>query len=498
MYRYIVSLLVILGGFSLSAQNFEELKRKMYDEFSDFKSLQENKFESYRDEVNAEFAAFMRMAWKRYEGLPAVPEYPKVPDVPPVVLPDLGDPDIPDNELPYVDVIPLEFEDMPPVPLMPLSDVPEEPIKTEDPVVQMMFYGSECRFQFDLDDRVWLKGSSEEDAADMWSAMCGEGYDSLIMSVLQVRYDMNLCDWAYYSLAGSLSEHIYGENNEAKLLTAFIMNQSGYKLRIARSDDGAFHILIGTDDGIYECPGFEVNGQMFYLTDGCDVSSLYVFDREFPNEKALRLTITDRQLFADDRSQERTLSSEEYPIAKVQVGVNVNLINFYNTYPHPFKKTGPPASWAFYAKAPLSLHLERQLLAPLAEAIAGRSQEESANILINFVQTAFDYQTDDVQWGCERSFFPEETLFYPYSDCEDRSILYARLIKDLMGLDVVFLYYPGHLATAVRFDEDVKGDYLVIDENKYIVCDPTYINAPIGMQMPGLEMKEINVIRINY
>ena len=63
---------------------------------------------------------------------------------------------------------------------------------------------------------------------------------------------------------------------------------------------------------------------------------------------------------------------------------------------------------------------------------------------------------------------------------------------------MVFLYYPGHLATAVRFDEDVKGDYLVIDENKYIVCDPTYINAPIGMQMPGLEMKEINVIRINY
>lgn len=498
MIKKFISAILFLGGLSVSAQTFDEFRRSMSDSFDGYKAKKFKEYSEYRDQLNSMYSDFMRQAWKRYEGLPAVPEYPKVPDVPPVVLPDLGDPDIPDNELPYVDVIPLEFEDMPPVPLMPLSDVPEEPIKTEDPVVQMMFYGSECRFQFDLDDRVWLKGSSEEDAADMWSAMCGEGYDSLIMSVLQVRYDMNLCDWAYYSLAGSLSEHIYGENNEAKLLTAFIMNQSGYKLRIARSDDDALHVLIGTDDGIYQCPCFEVNGQLFYLTDGSEASSLYVFDREFPNERALRLTITGRQMFADDRSHERTLSSEEYPSAEVQVGVNLNLMSFYDTYPHPFKKTGPPASWAFYAKAPLSLHLERQLLAPLAEAIAGRSQEESANILLNFVQTAFDYRTDDVQWGYERPFFPEETLFYPYSDCEDRSILYARLVKDLMGLDVVFLYYPGHLATAVRFDEDVQGDYLVIDEKKYLVCDPTYINAPIGMQMPGLDVKEIDVIRINY
>ena len=66
----------------------------------------------------------------------------------------------------------------------------------------------------------------------------------------------------------------------------------------------------------------------------------------------------------------------------------------------------------------------------------------------------------------------------------DLAILFSRLVRDLVGLDVVLLYYPGHLATAVAFNENVTGDYLVYKNRKYIVCDPTFINAPVGMTAP--------------
>lgn len=85
-------------------------------------------------------------------------------------------------------------------------------------------------------------------------------------------------------------------------------------------------------------------------------------------------------------------------------------------------------------------------------------------------------------------------MFYPYCDCEDRSILFARLVRDIMHLDVVLLYYSGHLATAVHFNEDVRGDYLVSGNIKYIVCDPTYIGAPVGMTMPKMNNKEAKII----
>lgn len=43
-----------------------------------------------------------------------------------------------------------------------------------------------------------------------------------------------------------------------------------------------------------------------------------------------------------------------------------------------------------------------------------------------------------------------------------------------------------HLAAAVAFDEDVRGDYLTVNGRKFVVCDPTYIEASVGMAMTGL------------
>ena len=132
----------------------------------------------------------------------------------------------------------------------------------------------------------------------------------------------------------------------------------------------------------------------------------------------------------------------------------------------------------------------------LKKQIKGKSQEEAANMLINFVQTAFEYATDDEQFGYERPLFGDEIFYYPYSDCEDRSILYSILIKDLLGLDVVLLHFHGHLATAVKFTEDIDGFYLMIDNEKYLICDPTYINAPIGDCMPDYQDSSVTIVKI--
>ena len=85
-------------------------------------------------------------------------------------------------------------------------------------------------------------------------------------------------------------------------------------------------------------------------------------------------------------------------------------------------------------------------------------------------------------------------MYYPYCDCEDRSILFSRIVRDLMGLEVILLYYPGHLATAVCFTEDVSGDYLVVNGKRYVVCDPTFINANVGRTMTDMDNATAHVI----
>ena len=142
--------------------------------------------------------------------------------------------------------------------------------------------------------------------------------------------------------------------------------------------------------------------------------------------------------------------------------------------------------WAMYANTPLSSRARDMLYPVLKRSVDGKTPAAAAGILLNFVQTAFVYEYDDKVWGHDRAFFPDETLYYPYCDCEDRSILFSRLVRDLLGLDVVLIYYPGHLATAVCFPGAVQGDYIMIDGKRYTICDPTYIGAPVGATMPGM------------
>jgi hypothetical protein len=74
-------------------------------------------------------------------------------------------------------------------------------------------------------------------------------------------------------------------------------------------------------------------------------------------------------------------------------------------------------------------------------------------------------------------------MYYNKSDCEDRSILFAFMVKNLLKLNVIAITYPGHCAAAVHFEEKVKGDYIRYKGENYLVCDPTYENADIGMTM---------------
>jgi hypothetical protein len=64
-----------------------------------------------------------------------------------------------------------------------------------------------------------------------------------------------------------------------------------------------------------------------------------------------------------------------------------------------------------------------------------------------------------------------------------------------MGLDAVLLDYPNHIASAVRFNEEISGDYILLDGKKYLICDPTYIGAPIGMCMDRFKSVAPEIIR---
>ena len=334
-----------------------------------------------------------------------------------------------------------------------------------------------------------LHDVSEQSVAKAWKILSEKQYDALISDCLTLRDQLNLSDWGYYQLLKILSEKFLGTaSNEAVLLQMFILTQSGYKVRIARTNN-QLALLIPFRQNIYSYVYLSINGMKYYVMNKeLKAQSYYICNQEFPKEQYFSWQ-TEQPRLTEKLTASKTFASARYPEISATIQTNQNLIDFYNNYPLS-------SEWNLYAFTGLSETVKRTLYPVLQRAIAGKTKTEAAGMLLNFLQTSFAYQTDAEQFGYERPFFADESYFYPYNNCKDRAIVYSILIQELLGLEIVMLHYPNHLATAVHFLENVNGDYLMVDGKKFVVCDPTYIGANIGMAMDNCKRVQAKVIKL--
>ncbi len=488
---YIASLTGLLFIGEMPAQTFDDYKQRVQSDFQQYKSDKQREFKEYRDRINAEFAEYMRQAWTEYKSQPAVP----VPDRPEPPAPVVKDPDTPpsNDPVPFDDVKPAPKPVAPPRPVVPLP-MPEpdpQPVVPAKPKFAFTFYGLKCEMPLENRHRFTLANATENAVADGWMALSSDAYLPVVAQCLDYRDKLRLCDWGYVRFVEQMAAAFFPSDqiNEARLMQMYILTQSGYKVRIARAGD-KLALLLPSKDIIYQYPYLSIGGVNYYLVDSSlKQASLYVFNREFPKEQDFSLRMAEQPELPVDATLSRRLQSKHDKELAADVSVNRNLVAFYGDYPLS-------GNWDIYANASLSRQTKEQLYPVLRNCIAGKDKPAAANILLHFVQTAFEYATDDKQFGTERPLFADETLFYPYSDCEDRAILYSILVRELLGLDVVLLHYPGHLATAVCFDTEVSGDYMRIEGKRYTVCDPTFINADIGQAMPQFKQTAASIVKI--
>ena len=464
--------------FSLQAQDNNSsreafLKQRQKEKQQYMDSIKQS-FDEYRRQANEDYARFMRERWEEFQAMKGTP----VPEMPEPPQPYRREKDLPVPELP-IKYNKVTIPTPTPKPLEPLKrpDSPVIPASPNIPEFAFTCYGTSLKVHLDNNLRFKLNTTSENAVADAWDQLASETSEVLLEDCLALREQLALGDWAYYCLLRDLSEQYLGENtNEAVVMETFMLAQSGYMVRIARKDDRLV-LLMPFDGKVYVMSYVLIDDVFYYIIDHEKGGGINVFNRSLTdNERVMSLRMKETPKFAMKASNNRMLTSKRYPELSVSLTTNKNLMDFYEGYPQ--------CVWTNYSWAGLSKEAKDMLYPVLRKGIEGKSQIEAANRIINFVQTAFDYQTDQQQFGYERPLFADESLYYPYCDCEDRSVLFSILIKDLLGLEVVLLHYPGHLATAVHYTETLSGTYFTMDGKTWYVSDPTYINANVGECMP--------------
>lgn len=456
------------------AQNtdFEEYKQQKQQNWIEYKDSKQKAWADFRKKLNNEYADKMSRQWTKHQAQAPIP-VPKRPE-PPKPATKTDNAPVPTRSVSVKEYIPYVANETP-QPYQPIA----RPANEQAAAFTFNYHNTPCKVHLSSGMFFSLSNVSESAVSEAWRQLSLLGYDIIADDCLNYREQLELNDWGFIELTKTLACAFMGKGtNEAVLMQAYLLVQSGYKTRLARSSDNKLVLMIPFTTVVYKYTYFWLDGEKYYLLDDDNkIGTYYIFNEKFKGEKTASLELNKEPRFFDEPTPKKSFTSSRYSEASAVVSTNRNLMEFYNSFP-------VTSNWGDYAKASLSKKVKRNLYPALKKQISGKSELDAANILLNFVQTAFNYKTDQEQFGYERPLFGDELFYYPYSDCEDRSILFSILVRDLLYLDVVLLNYPGHLATAVQFTENVSGYYFMVNEKKYVLCDPTYIGAPVGDCMP--------------
>lgn len=326
---------------------------------------------------------------------------------------------------------------------------------------------------------------NSDSLSDSWLSMAKTDFKPAVAAITKASRDLRLDDWGqalltheYLTKNGRLSK------NEMQLYSWFLLVKQGYDSRIAFNNDQVY-LMLKVEQRLFGQKYFNLKDGKYYFVDlgqkrPINVGSVYTYNQQHNSaSEQLSIDLTSAPLHGNV-DKIRVLKTE---VNNKQVAVKTQ----YNSDYIEFLDHYPQLNMEHYFNAELPEATKSSLLAQLKPHVEGLSEAQALNLLLHFVQRSLSYQTDQQQFNYENYLFAGETLHYPYADCEDRSVLYAYLVKNLLGNDVIGLQYDGHIATAVAVKDKHNGDVFRVNGKNYIVADPTFINANIGRTMTGFE-----------
>lgn len=475
------SIVLVVGFTTLNAIESKQ-------SFSDFKKSQKQSFKTYKDERDNAFNNYLKEQFKAYNVYKGTPLYEK--PKPRVIKPTqevkqkaVG----PKISIKIKKIIYIEpkIESVNPIIIKkeevivnPEPVVVKKPIPTKQRDINFKFYGSKLGFDIPLKlKEANFYPQNQKGIANFFSNAASSEYDGLIGDISKVSKELNLNDWGVYLLVLKVSDSVFNDTDNAKLMSWFIFNKMGYAVKIGLANR---HIVLMhySKKIIYATPSYNFGNKKYYVVSNYakgSVGRLFSYKQDYPGStKPLDLALKTLPNFSS-AMMNKTLSFKQFGTTyTIPVEYNQNLIDFMATYPQ--------ADYETFFNAPLDSRTYKSVASALKKHIDGKKISEAMNFVLSFVQKSFKYERDNQQFGREKVMFAQETLYFDKSDCEDRAVLFAYLIKELFDVPVVGVKYKDHMATAIYVP--MNGDKIIALSKEFVVADPTYINANIGMSMP--------------
>ena len=451
------SLISVLLIGTLSAESFKDFKRVQGEAFTEYKDKRDNGFHNYLKQQFREYKTHVT---------PPLYEAPKPKTIAParaVKSKNVG-PTV------NVKIQPIVQEDT--------KKAKIEIVPNEKPDVSFDFFGSELDFFVEKSvTNAKFYPENQEGISNFFNIAARSDYEDIVTTIKNIKESMRLNDWGVYLLVTKFSQEIYTNQNEVKLFSWFLFNKLGYDVRVGIAQREII-LMHHSKKTIYATPNYTLANKKFYVLSHYGksrVGRLYSYEKSYPEAtKAFDLELRELPKFNSKVDSKVLKFINRGKVFTTTYNYNKNLIDFMATYPQ--------ADYETFFNAPIDEMSYIQIKRDIKKHVDGMKASEAINFILSFVQNAFVYEVDNKQFGREKVMFAQETLYFDKSDCEDRAVLFAYLIKELFGYGVIGVKYRDHMATALYIP--LKGDTVKAGRKKYVIADPTYINASVGQSMP--------------
>lgn len=299
-------------------------------------------------------------------------------------------------------------------------------------------------------------------------------YQELVQSLQNQKQKLHLSDWMYFLLVKKTTEQMYANRdvNYRTMAQWFLLTKSGYRVKLLCNNASA-NIFVHTKDMAFELPYIETNeGRFVNITGHFDKSAqklARLSDAQMLyNAKgtSFDFSVTELPKILKPNPYEKTLrfthEDEQYELV---VRGDKSVVSYLRNY--------PKLQLDDWARVPMTDIAYNSFIPAFRELIEGKSQQDAVRMILSFTRDAFAYETDQNAYKEDNLIFsPEMTLLSPYSDCEDRAILFAFMMKELLGLKTILIEYPTHVSAAVNLPT-TYGKPILFGGEAYTFCEPT-------------------------
>jgi len=471
-------------------KRYESTKKQMDDRYLKTREQMQKEYDAYMSRKNVEFQKYLKSGFKEFEQS-AAEEKPNTEPKPveqPTFEPKAEKAEVVISKAPKEE-IKVEIINAAAHSLAPIANEPKDAnIYTQDLTVD--FFSSKVNLNIDTRMKSLKLNAVNPDAfAQYWANFTQTYYQTYIKSVTNYANQTNLNDWGVYKLIESTAKMLFSSVNNQNMWMWAMLNQSGYRVKIAYNQNQTA-LLLPIIQEVYEKPYFIIKGTKYYILNDMKTSKMLTYSEDFGiAAKTIDLHLPYSLNFSGEANyiEKQTRLPEKSESLKLKI--DKTTIGFLASYPQTENSV--------YLNAAMSNNIKETLLESIKAQIKGKSETDAVSYLLSYLHNSFEYKTDNDQFGKEKTFFPDEIFYYPYSDCEDRTVLFTKLVNDLLGLDVIAVLYRDHMAAAVAFTNHVEGYSFMVDGKNYTICDPTYLNAPIGSVMPRYMEYKPQAIKIN-